>query len=75
MYYPIETVQGFYCPDNIGVNNGATLSHAEKQAEATLRTLNRQIAAAGLDWTFVDAEWIGGAALDGGTLSANGLSW
>ena len=74
MYYPIETVQGFYCPDNIGVNNGATLSNAEKQAEATLRTLNRQIAAAGLDWTFVDAEWIGGAALDGGTLSANGLS-
>ena len=74
MYYPIETAQGFYCPDQVGVNTGAKLSEAEIQVEATLRTLNRQIAAAGLDWTFVDAEWIGEAALDGGTLSANGLS-
>ena len=74
VYYPIETAQGFYCPERIGVNTGAKLSEAEVMAEETLRTLNRQIAAAGLDWTFIDAEWIGEAALDGGTLSANGLS-
>lgn len=74
MFYPIETVQGYYCPDRIGVNNGPRLSEAETLAEETLRTLNRGIAAAGLDWTFIDSEWIGEAALEGGSLSANGLS-
>lgn len=74
VYYPIETVQGFYCPERIGVNSGAKLSAAETLAEETLRTLNRNLAAAGLDWTFVDAEWIGEATLEGGALSANGLS-
>ena len=73
MYYPIETAQGYYCPDNIGVNTGAKLSEAEMQVEETLRTLNRSIAAAGLDWTFVDSEWIGEAAIEGSALSANGL--
>ncbi len=74
MFYPIETVQGYYCPEKIGVNNGARLSEAETLAEETLRTLNRGLAAAQLDWTFVDSEWIGEAVLDGGSLSANGLS-
>ena len=73
MYYPIETAQGYYCPEKIGVNNGAKLSDAETLVEKTLRTLNRQIASAGLDWTFIDSDWIGDAALDGGSLSANGL--
>lgn len=74
VYYPIETAQGFYCPERIGVNTGARLSEAEKLMEETLRTLNRKIAASGLDWTFVDSEWIGEASLRGGELSANGLS-
>lgn len=74
VYYPIETVQGYYCPERIGVNNGAELSQAEMSVEETLRTLNRQIASSGLDWTFIDSEWIGEAALVGGGLSANGLS-
>ncbi len=74
VYYPIETAQGFYCPEPVAVNSGARLSKAEMQAEETLRILNRQIAAANLDWTFVDAEWIGEATLRNGTLSANGLS-
>jgi len=74
VYYPIETSQGYYCPEKIGVNSGARLSEAEMLAQETLRTFNRQAAAAGLDWTFVDADWIGEAAIDSGTLSANGLS-
>lgn len=72
--YPIETAQGFYCPERVGVNTGARLSEAEKLMEETLRSLNRQIAAANLDWTFIDAPWIGEASLHDGTLSANGLS-
>ena len=74
MFYPIETAQGFYCPETIGVNTGARLSNAETMVEETLRTLNRNIASNGLDWTFIDAEWIKEATLQGGTLSANGLS-
>lgn len=74
MYYPIETSQGYYCPDRIGVNNGPRLSAAETLAEETLRTLNRDLAANGLDWTFVDSEWVGKASLEGGSLSANGLT-
>ena len=73
MYYPIETAQGFYCPETIGVNSGARLSEAEKLAEETLHRMNVELAEAGLDYTVIDADWILEAALSDGRLSANGL--
>ncbi len=73
IYYPIETAQGFYCPESVGVNSGAPLSEAEKLAEATLRKMNLAVAEGGLDYTLVDADWILEAQLRGSSLSSNGL--
>ncbi|MCR4906507.1 MAG: hypothetical protein K6A33_10545, partial [Clostridiales bacterium] len=73
VYYPIETAQGFYYPDVIGVNCGAALPEAIRLAERTLADLNRSLGAAGLDYTVIDADWVREAELAGGALSANGL--
>ena len=73
VYYPIETAQGYYYPDVIGVNCGASLPAPIRLAEKTLADLNRSLGEAGLDYTLIDADWIREAALSGGSLSANGL--
>ncbi len=74
VYYPIETAQGFYYPDVIGVNSGASLPEAIRLAEKTLADLNRSLGAAGLDYTLIDGDWIRDADLSDGVLSANGLA-
>ena len=73
MYYPVETAQGFYYPDAVGVNSGASLPEAVRTCEETMRTLNLAVAENGLDYTLVDADWIVAAELKDGALSANGL--
>ena len=73
MFYPIDTAQGFYYPDTIGVNSGAALPEALRQTENTMRSLNLAVAEAGLDYTLVDADWIGTADCADGVLSARGL--
>ena len=74
MYYPIETAQGFYYPDTVGVNSGASLPEAIRGEEAVMRELNLAAAEAGLDYTVVDADWIVEAACENGVLKANGLA-
>lgn len=73
VYYPIETAQGYYAPDTVGVNSGAHLSEAILFAEKTLASLNRSLGSAGLDYTLIDGDWMLEAKAEGGILSANGL--
>ncbi|MBR5365099.1 MAG: hypothetical protein IK132_02520 [Clostridia bacterium] len=74
VYYPIETAQGYYYPDVVGINSGASLPDAVRLAEKTLADLNRSLGAAGLDYTLIDGDWIREADLADGVLSANGLA-
>ena len=73
LYVPVETAQGFYYPDDRGMNSGASVSPAILRIEETMRTLNRSIAAAGLDHTVIDGDWIAEADCRDGVLSKNGL--
>ena len=74
VFYPIETAQGFYFPDTLGINSGAQLPEAIRKAEQTLAALNRSLGGAGLDYTLLDADWIREAELADGRLAANGLA-
>ena len=74
VYYPIETAQGYYYPDVVGINNGPSLPDAIRLAEKTLMELNGSLGAAGLDYTLIDGDWIREADLSDGVLSANGLA-
>ncbi len=73
VYYPVETAQGYYAPDTVGVNCGARLPEAILSAEKTLAALNRSIGSAGLDYTLIDGDWVQEAGIEDGMLSANGL--
>jgi len=73
VYYPIETAQGYYAPDTIGVNCRPHLSESILLAEKTLASLNRSLGSAGLDYTLIDGDWLLEAKDEGGRLSANGL--
>lgn len=73
MYYPIENIQGHYCPDYIGINNGAKLSDTEQRTSLSMFDLNTEINKANLDYTIIDADWITEAEIIDGKFSANGL--
>ncbi len=73
VYYPIETMQGYYHPSNVGVNTGAVVTPTEKRVEATLFRLHRQLYENGLDFTVVDAAWLKKASLSDGVFALNGL--
>jgi hypothetical protein len=73
LYVPVETAQGFYYPDYRGMNSGASVSLAILRIEETMRTLNQSVAAAGLDHTVIDGDWIAQADCENGVLTANGL--
>lgn len=73
MYYPIETMQGYYHAEHVGINSGAPVTETEKKAEMTMFRLHDLLYSNGLDFTVIDADWIQGAALENGAFSENGL--
>ena len=73
MYYPIETFQGYYHPDCIGINSGAQITDTETFAEQTMFKLYTDICKKQLDFTIIDAEWIKDADIVNNCLVCNGL--
>ena len=74
LYYPIETMQGFYHPDHVGVNSGAVVTPTEKTVEMTMFDTVRAIGEASLDETILDATFIREAEIKDGALTANDIT-
>lgn len=74
LYYPIETLQGFYRPEHLGVNTGAVVSDTENTVLRAVFDAHNAVVEHQLDDTVVDADWLRKASLANGKFSANGLT-